>query len=159
MFMCECSWVTPCAASISLQPRPRALLLLSIPGLSSCPHPAAWPHTQHAPHRPCLSTPPTKPTCPLLTAGELLQIGRQKSCEWKIFSSLSYSISVQWRAWSPLTETAKFMEHLEDAVGVKRLNLALWARFVWPIYVCLGMVHLNIKENRINIWIFQSRGT
>lgn len=146
--LCECSWVSPCAASISLQPRPRALL--------PPPHPEAQQSSSITPHSLYLSIAPTKPMSPLLTPGEFLQIRTSNSWEWKrFFFSLSHSISVRWRDWSSLTEIAKIVGNLGNAVGVKRLNRPLWA---WPSYVHLTMVHLSKKGNR-SIWIFQSTGT
>lgn len=50
-----------------------------------------------------------------------------------------------WREKSSLTKAANIMGLPEDAMGVKRLNLALWA---WPGYVHLGMVHLNKKRKQ-----------
>lgn len=50
-----------------------------------------------------------------------------------------------WREKSSLTKAANIMGLPEDALGVKRLNLALWA---WPGYVHLGMVHLNKKRKQ-----------
>lgn len=41
------------------------------------------------------------------------------------FSQLQHLSAVESLSLFPLTETAKIMEHLENAMDVKRLNLAL----------------------------------
>lgn len=56
-----------------------------------------------------------------------------------------------WREKSSLTKAANIMGLPEDAMGAKRLNLALWA---WPGYVHLGMVHLN-KERKQKKEVFE----
>lgn len=94
-------------------------------------------HTSHLAHLPSLE----RDSC--------CQLEGKKSWEGKRLSFLCHSISVQqWqmcRDTCPLIQAANIKGPPEDAVSVKRLNLALWA---WPGYMHLSMVHLSEKESR-----------